>query len=727
LFAVTYFTFWHNAFKVRPDLFHTYRKELFVCLRYLEDVVLKRNVFTLAGSATMLLDVVLKIVLLFNEKHRELKQSSVNIKVYKLIYQHLADLLQYVDQILIECSFDVEKKFTITEFCQNLRNTVKVLYELSDESWTDIICDSSKVVRPLVHDNTFDNAGSDSNSGDGNEHMKERLERNGFDTNDSMCIRTGASQSGTYDAELLPPPKPPYNPALLEVNLSKKDGDKFRSSDISVSPQTTDSGVYSSNNDDLSLDSSSNWSNATPNNVPPQPACEKLLPSTSDTTNEHDGSSNHQISEEVVDGKLVKTTKVVKKQMWKSTVVKQGESVISIDDELLKNPSLIQTLVAAGSGEVKTVESHSQLIRGSAFCEATADVVGGNKFPTQHLPLDDTPVGLNSSTITMSALKHDDRPISKYENTASASDSREETVNVSLRAMKVESNHETYSNKTFVNGNLTSESQLDRFDSNVIAAKQHNIYENGSIVDSTSSSVFAKGGGFYRGDSSGVSFRVSCTGGRKTSSSKRNIVSTYMQVFGSSNPSSESDFRSSALVTYERLRDRWQLNLDCGKRRGLPFDLRPAVHHPSSGSDDSLSSPDANRHHSGQSSVMLSPAELVVNDSQVYYKNMMDLIDLNDKLNLPLMAVSSAPEMKPIVLPRRQAISYVNLLDELEVPDHMIIVESNEKATELKGGPVDALIVCAASIGNNKVQPDTGFFLYSVSSNPSRIPDIRPK
>ncbi|KRX92672.1 Guanine nucleotide-releasing factor 2 [Trichinella pseudospiralis] len=250
----------------------------------------------------------------------------------------------------------------------------------------------------------------------------------------------------------------------------------------------------------------------------------------------------------------------------------------------------------------------------------------------------------------------------------------------SVQSFKMNTSKKAVFQKTLINGNVTEELSAESYSTQMQASSLNETYCNDQLqsssgkafaAESTSLSVSGKGSSFAE-----VSFRnankSSTAANDGCDQRKRSAVSSYMQIFGNSQPSSAADFRSSAL----RMRDRWHVNVSKSKQAAIEFRLTSAHE-------------DRFAHFDQANSSYENWLDIFENDQNVDYKNLCAFL------------FAKKPKQLQIENANRKAIADVNYLYELDVRDHLFMKDGNGDCN-IRGGLVDVLVAHAASACNSQ-------------------------
>ncbi|KRY29849.1 putative RasGEF domain protein [Trichinella spiralis] len=671
-------------------------RDLKICLRFLQDAVLKRNLSLLAGSTSAVLDVMLKLMV-------EPRICATDVQMlYEKIYHQLGELFQQIDRILIANEINDNDHTTVVGLTEHLMDTVELLHQPSRlRSGVDCAdCGAALKQEPMLH--TEDRNSCDSSLTDSldlstdvssamNQIVQEDLLLNG-EAKDLVPPPRKNRQARRQELINPPPPKPPYSSALVNASAARQTRQPRHlhptNPTVRLKPASGDSGIFSfCNGSDTSLPETSDLSQSVYCNqsgaenddadsfdaiirnlqslnaslLPCPSACEPLVVQ-KETRCDDECDGDEVVTETRVGDTIVKTTKIRKKKVWKSTIVKHCETVLPLNSETFNaSSSILENFISNpaldSTRNVRLTES--QIVR-------TED---GDQ---QHF---EPRAKLASFPVDLDALLQDEQSETHCQLIGDTVKHR------SVQSFKMNTSKKAIFQKTLINGNVTEELSAERYSTQLQASSLNETYCNDQLQNSsgkafatenTSLSVSGKGSSF-----SEVSFRnankSSTTPNDGCNQRKRSAVSSYMQIFGNSQPSSAADFRSSALVSYERMRDRWHVNVSKSKQATIEFGLT------TSANEDHFA------HFDQANSSYENWLDIFENDQNVDYKNL-----------CAFLFAKKQPKQLQIENANRKAIADVKYLYELDVRDHLFMKDGDDDCN-IRGGLVDVLVAHAAS------------------------------
>ncbi|KRZ07605.1 Cathepsin B-like cysteine proteinase 6 [Trichinella zimbabwensis] len=673
-------------------------RDLKICLRFLQDAVLKRNLSLLAGSTSAVLDVMLKLMV-------ESRITATDVQVlYEKIYHQLGELFQQIDRILIANEINDNDHMAVVGLTEHLMDTVELLHQPNRlRSGVDCAdCGAELKREPILR--TEDRNSCDSSLTDSldlstdvtsamNQIVQEDLLLNG-ETKDLVPPPRKHRQARRQETINPPPPKPPYSSALANASVARQTRQPRHlhptNPTVRLKPASGDSGIFSfCNGSDTSLPETSDLSQSVYCNqsgaenddadsfdaiirnlqslnaslLPCPSACEPLVVQ-KETRCDDECDGDEVVTETRVGDTIVKTTKIRKKKVWKSTIVKHCETVLPLNSETFNaSSSILENFISNpaldSTRNVRLTES--QIVRTEE---------------EQHF---EPRTKLASFPVDLDALMQDEQSEAHCQLIG-------DTVkHCSVQSFKMNTSKKAVFQKTLINGNVTEELSAERYSTQLQASSLNKTYCNDQLQSSsgkafakenTSLSVSGKGSSFAE-----VSFRnankSSTTANDGCDQRKRSAVSSYMQIFGNSQPSSAADFRSSALVSYERMRDRWHVNVSKSKQATIEFRLTSAHE-------------DHCAHFDQANSSYENWLDIFENDQNVDYKNL-----------CAFLFAKKQPKQLQIENANRKAIANVNYLYELDVRDHLFMKDGNDDCN-IRGGLVDVLVAHAASACNSQ-------------------------
>ncbi|KRX63360.1 Guanine nucleotide-releasing factor 2 [Trichinella sp. T9] len=671
-------------------------RDLKICLRFLQDAVLKRNLSLLAGSTSAVLDVMLKLMV-------EPRICATDVQMlYEKIYHQLGELFQQIDRILIASEINDNDHTTVVGLTEHLMDTVELLHQPSRlRSGVDCAdCGAALKQEPMLH--TEDRNSCDSSLTDSldlstdvssamNQIVQEDLLLNG-EAKDLVPPPRKNRQARRKETINPPPPKPPYSSALANASAARQTRQPRHlhptNPTVRLKPASGDSGIFSfCNGSDTSLPETSDLSQSVYCNqsgaenddadsfdaiirnlqslnaslLPCPSACEPLVVQ-KETRCDDECDGDEVVTETRVGDTIVKTTKIRKKKVWKSTIVKHCETVLPLNSETFNaSSSILENFISNpaldSTRNVRLTES--QIVR-------TED---GDQ---QHF---EPRAKLASFPVDLDALLQDEPSETHCQLIGDTVKHR------SVQSFKMNTSKKAIFQKTLINGNVTEELSAERYSTQLQASSLNETYcndqlQNSSgkafVTENSSLSVSGKGSSFAE-----VSFRNANKSSTTTNDGcdqrKRSAVSSYMQIFGNSQPSSAADFRSSALVSYERMRDRWHVNVSKSKQATIEFGLT------TNANEDHFA------HFDQANSSYENWLDIFENDQNVDYKNL-----------CAFLFAKKQPKQLQIENANRKAIADVKYLYELDVRDHLFMKDGDDDCN-IRGGLVDVLVAHAAS------------------------------
>ncbi|KRZ52813.1 Guanine nucleotide-releasing factor 2 [Trichinella nativa] len=671
-------------------------RDLKICLRFLQDAVLKRNLSLLAGSTSAVLDVMLKLMV-------EPRICATDVQMlYEKIYHQLGELFQQIDRILIANEINDNDHTTVVALTEHLMDTVELLHQPSRlRSGVDCAdCGAALKQEPMLH--TEDRNSCDSSLTDSldlstdvssamNQIVQEDLLLNG-EAKDLVPPPRKNRQARRQETINPPPPKPPYSSALANASAARQTRQPRHlhptNPTVRLKPASGDSGIFSfCNGSDTSLPETSDLSQSVYCNqsgaenddadsfdaiirnlqslnaslLPCPSACEPLVVQ-KETRCDDECDGDEVVTETRVGDTIVKTTKIRKKKVWKSTIVKHCETVLPLNSETFNaSSSILENFISNppldSTRNVRLTES--QIVR-------TED---GDQ---QHF---EPRAKLASFPVDLDALLQDEPSETHCQLIGDTVKHR------SVQSFKMNTSKKAIFQKTLINGNVTEELSAERYSTQLQASSLNETYcndqlQNSSgkafVTENSSLSVSGKGSSFAE-----VSFRNANKSSTTTNDGcdqrKRSAVSSYMQIFGNSQPSSAADFRSSALVSYERMRDRWHVNVSKSKQATIEFGLT------TNANEDHFA------HFDQANSSYENWWDIFENDQNVDYKNL-----------CAFLFAKKQPKQLQIENANRKAIADVKYLYELDVRDHLFMKDGDDDCN-IRGGLVDVLVAHAAS------------------------------
>ncbi|KRY13675.1 Guanine nucleotide-releasing factor 2 [Trichinella patagoniensis] len=671
-------------------------RDLKICLRFLQDAVLKRNLSLLAGSTSAVLDVMLKLMV-------EPRICATDVQMlYEKIYHQLGELFQQIDRILIANEINDNDHTTVVGLTEHLMDTVELLHQPSRlRSGVDCAdCGTALKQEPMLH--TEDRNSCDSSLTDSldlstdvssamNQIVQEDLLLNG-EAKDLVPPPRKNRQARRQETINPPPPKPPYSSALANASAARQTRQPRHlhptNPTVRLKPASGDSGIFSfCNGSDTSLPETSDLSQSVYCNqsgaenddadsfdaiirnlqslnaslLPCPSACEPLVVQ-KETRCDDECDGDEVVTETRVGDTIVKTTKIRKKKVWKSTIVKHCETVLPLNSETFNaSSSILENFISNpaldSTRNVRLTES--QIVR-------TED---GDQ---QHF---EPRAKLASFPVDLDALLQDEPSETHCQLIGDTVKHR------SVQSFKMNTSKKAIFQKTLINGNVTEELSAERYSTQLQASSLNETYcndqlQNSSgkafVTENSSLSVSGKGSSFAE-----VSFRNANKSSTTTNDGcdqrKRSAVSSYMQIFGNSQPSSAADFRSSALVSYERMRDRWHVNVSKSKQATIEFGLT------TNANEDHFA------HFDQANSSYENWLDIFENDQNVDYKNL-----------CAFLFAKKQPKQLQIENANRKAIADVKYLYELDVRDHLFMKDGDDDCN-IRGGLVDVLVAHAAS------------------------------
>ncbi|KRX21966.1 Guanine nucleotide-releasing factor 2 [Trichinella nelsoni] len=671
-------------------------RDLKICLRFLQDAVLKRNLSLLAGSTSAVLDVMLKLMV-------EPRICATDVQMlYEKIYHQLGELFQQIDRILIANEINDNDHTAVVGLTEHLMDTVELLHQPSRlRSGVDCAdCGAALKQEPMLH--TEDRNSCDSSLTDSldlstdvpsamNQIVQEDLLLNG-EAKDLVPPPRRSRQARRQETINPPPPKPPYSSALANASAARQTRQPRHlhptNPTVRLKPASGDSGIFSfCNGSDTSLPETSDLSQSVYCNqsgaenddadsfdaiirnlqslnaslLPCSSACEPLVVQ-KETRCDDECDGDEVVTETRVGDTIVKTTKIRKKKVWKSTIVKHCETVLPLNSETFNaSSSILENFISNpaldSTRNVRLTES--QIVR-------TGD---GDQ---QHF---EPRAKLASFPVDLDALLQDEQSETRCQLIGDTVKHR------SVQSFKMNTSKKAIFQKTLINGNVTEELSAERYSTQLQASSLNETYCNDQLQNSsgkafatenTSLSVSGKGSSFAE-----VSFRNANKSSTATNDGcnqrKRSAVSSYMQIFGNSQPSSAADFRSSALVSYERMRDRWHVNVSKSKQATIEFGLT------TNANEDHFA------HFDQANSSYENWLDIFENDQNVDYKKL-----------CAFLFAKKQPKQLQIENANRKAIADVKYLYELDVRDHLFMKDGDDDCN-IRGGLVDVLVAHAAS------------------------------
>ncbi|KRZ85251.1 Guanine nucleotide-releasing factor 2 [Trichinella sp. T8] len=671
-------------------------RDLKICLRFLQDAVLKRNLSLLAGSTSAVLDVMLKLMV-------EPRICATDVQMlYEKIYHQLGELFQQIDRILIANEINDNDHTTVVGLTEHLMDTVELLHQPSRlRSGVDCAdCSAALKQEPMLR--TEDRNSCDSSLTDSldlstdvssamNQIVQEDLLLNG-EAKDLVPPPRKNRQARRQETINPPPPKPPYSSALANASAARQTRQPRHlhptNPTVRLKPASGDSGIFSfCNGSDTSLPETSDLSQSVYCNqsgaenddadsfdaiirnlqslnaslLPCPSACEPLVVQ-KETRCDDECDGDEVVTETRVGDTIVKTTKIRKKKVWKSTIVKHCETVLPLNSETFNaSSSILENFISNpaldSTRNVRLTES--QIVR-------TED---GDQ---QHF---EPRAKLASFPVDLDALLQDEPSETHCQLIGDTVKHR------SVQSFKMNTSKKAIFQKTLINGNVTEELSAERYSTQLQASSLNETYcndqlQNSSgkafVTENSSLSVSGKGSSFAE-----VSFRNANKSSTTTNDGcdqrKRSAVSSYMQIFGNSQPSSAADFRSSALVSYERMRDRWHVNVSKSKQATIEFGLT------TNANEDHFA------HFDQANSSYENWLDIFENDQNVDYKNL-----------CAFLFAKKQPKQLQIENANRKAIADVKYLYELDVRDHLFMKDGDDDCN-IRGGLVDVLVAHAAS------------------------------
>ncbi|KRY66685.1 Guanine nucleotide-releasing factor 2 [Trichinella pseudospiralis] len=674
-------------------------RDLKICLRFLQDAVLKRNLSLLAGSTSAVLDVMLKLMV-------ESRITATDVQVlYEKIYHQLGELFKQIDRILIANEINDNDHMAVVSLTEHLMDTVELLHQPNRfRSGADCAdCGAELKREPILC--TEDRNSCDSSLADSldlstdvtsamNQIVHEDLLLNG-ETKDLVPPPRKHRQARRQETISPPPPKPPYSSALANASVARQTRQPRHlhptNPTVRLKPASGDSGIFSfCNGSDTSLPETSDLSQSVYCNqsgaenddvdsfdaiirnlqslnaslLPCRSACEPLVVQ-KETRCDDECDGDEVVTETRVGDTIVKTTKIRKKKVWKSTIVKHCETVLPLNSETFNaSSSILENFISNpaldSTRNVRLTES--QIVR-------TEDGEEQHFEPRSKLA---------SFPVDLDAL------LQEEQSEAHCQLIGDTVKHCSVQSFKMNTSKKAVFQKTLINGNVTEELSAESYSTQMQASSLNETYCNDQLqsssgkafaAESTSLSVSGKGSSFAE-----VSFRnankSSTAANDGCDQRKRSAVSSYMQIFGNSQPSSAADFRSSALVSYERMRDRWHVNVSKSKQAAIEFRLTSAHE-------------DRFAHFDQANSSYENWLDIFENDQNVDYKNLCAFL------------FAKKPKQLQIENANRKAIADVNYLYELDVRDHLFMKDGNDDCN-IRGGLVDVLVAHAASACNSQ-------------------------
>ncbi|KRZ28623.1 Rap guanine nucleotide exchange factor 1 [Trichinella pseudospiralis] len=685
-------------------------RDLKICLRFLQDAVLKRNLSLLAGSTSAVLDVMLKLMV-------ESRITATDVQVlYEKIYHQLGELFKQIDRILIANEINDNDHMAVVSLTEHLMDTVELLHQPNRfRSGADCAdCGAELKREPILC--TEDRNSCDSSLADSldlstdvtsamNQIVHEDLLLNG-ETKDLVPPPRKHRQARRQETISPPPPKPPYSSALANASVARQTRQPRHlhptNPTVRLKPASGDSGIFSfCNGSDTSLPETSDLSQSVYCNqsgaenddvdsfdaiirnlqslnaslLPCRSACEPLVVQ-KETRCDDECDGDEVVTETRVGDTIVKTTKIRKKKVWKSTIVKHCETVLPLNSETFNaSSSILENFISNpaldSTRNVRLTESQIVRTEGVNMKKNEWNLDGEEQHFEPRSKLASFPVDL-------------DALLQEEQSEAHCQLIGDTVKHCSVQSFKMNTSKKAVFQKTLINGNVTEELSAESYSTQMQASSLNETYCNDQLqsssgkafaAESTSLSVSGKGSSFAE-----VSFRnankSSTAANDGCDQRKRSAVSSYMQIFGNSQPSSAADFRSSALVSYERMRDRWHVNVSKSKQAAIEFRLTSAHE-------------DRFAHFDQANSSYENWLDIFENDQNVDYKNLCAFL------------FAKKPKQLQIENANRKAIADVNYLYELDVRDHLFMKDGNDDCN-IRGGLVDVLVAHAASACNSQ-------------------------
>uniref|UniRef100_A0A5S6QUE2 Ras-GEF domain-containing protein n=1 Tax=Trichuris muris TaxID=70415 RepID=A0A5S6QUE2_TRIMR len=531
-------------------------KQLAVCLQYLKDAMHKKNLALLAGSTCVVLDVIMKIT---TEK-RISKSVNDQCKAHQRICLALNELMNKVDSVLVTGKIVEADCELVAHFAQALHAVVQ---ELCVQNGSELVTYSGTPVAPrrkskVIKKSEQEELGKPCNLATG----RFRYFANRRQDADKQSSRI----NGTREMEL---PFPLPN----------------KCHETTPGSVTEDSGIYSFNNGSESLltlpiISPSNscttvvdWTGyglnrrdesfESPENFLKSSSVEDYVHKeySKNTDDQMDGEET--FSETRVGNTVVKVKKVRKKQVLTTMVVKKSERIVPLCPELSQeaynfypelSTSLTENALAGGIDVIETEVRCSKGLRKTEYKSTSAES-GVQTFLSMESDLD-----MANDHPEASSGVH------QFKSTCISGNK------VHIKHFDQSSDHRAVSRKVYANGKteiLSTDERSRKLELSKRSAVFHNdsgfnIEEEHFSSESNTFEVNECDDGFTN-----VNFR-DLDGSAKASmhSRKTDVVSSYMQLFGNSQHRNASDFRTSAMVGYEMLRERWLLHLTSTKQYG---------------------------------------------------------------------------------------------------------------------------------------------------------------
>ncbi|KFD57254.1 hypothetical protein M513_01765 [Trichuris suis] len=536
----------------RQSVKEMHRKQLAVCLQYLRDAMHKKNLALLAGSTSVVLDVVLKIT----TEEDTLKSLNDKCNNERRICFALNELMNKVDCVLVSGKIVDTDCEMVDRFAQRLHAIVQEAYDQGVQSGSDLVSCSATPTAPRRKSKALKKS------------TEEQIEKpyelatgqyGSFVSREQEVGSKSWRLNGDSDMEL-------QFPLLLRCH------------ETTPGSITDDSGIYSFNNGSesplpLPIISPSASSRATLDwSGGRQHRRTERLGSADNTSPAddyvHEECSKHRsdqtdgeetLSETCVGNTIVKVKKVRKKQVSTTTVVKKSERIVSVYPELSQepygfcpqlSPSSIESTFAGG---INVIETEVHRLRG---LKRTEYKTTGNENGMETL---------FSMSSNFDATKTQDEANSRMK---SPHTSRRD---VHIRHIDQRSDQKTVSRKVLVNGGTTEVFSTDETSRKLELSKRSMLLRDNNKLNvqeehfSSESNTFEING--CDESFNHVNFRdVNGSAKANMHMRKTDVVSSYMQLFGNSQHRSASDFRASAMAGYEMLRERWLLHLTGAKQ-----------------------------------------------------------------------------------------------------------------------------------------------------------------